>query len=54
MSALSPVKTYAGAHRLTYPDMRWEPKESFWAIADFYGRQGGRSGQDAGPGSGAQ
>ncbi len=23
----------------TYPDMQWEPKESFWAVADFYDRE---------------
>jgi hypothetical protein len=45
MSALSLVKTYAGARGVTYPDMRWEPKESFWAVADFYGRQGRPPGQ---------
>jgi hypothetical protein len=23
----------------TYPDMPWEPKQSFRAVADFYGSQ---------------
>jgi hypothetical protein len=36
MSALSLVKTYDGAHGVTYPDMTWEPKKSFRAVADFY------------------
>jgi hypothetical protein len=36
MSALSLVKSYAGAHGISYPDMTWEPKKSFRAVADFY------------------
>jgi hypothetical protein len=36
MSALSLVKTYAKGHGATYPDMTWEPKQSFSAVADFY------------------
>ena len=31
------VKSYADRHGTTYPDMPWEPKESFKAVADFYG-----------------
>jgi hypothetical protein len=38
MSALSLVKTYQKGHGITYPDMEWEPKESFRAVADFYAR----------------
>ncbi|SUA48369.1 Uncharacterised protein [Nocardia africana] len=25
-------------HGTTYPDMRWEPKAAFAAVAEFYGR----------------
>lgn len=36
-ASYSLVKTYADArHGTTYPDMRWEPKESFRAVASFY------------------
>jgi hypothetical protein len=32
------VKTYTGGrHGTTYPDMPWEPKEAFRAVAAFYG-----------------
>lgn len=32
------VKTYLdGRHGSAYPDLPWEPKESFRAVADFYG-----------------
>jgi hypothetical protein len=31
------VRYYEGGkHGTTYPDMPWEPKESFKAVADFY------------------
>jgi hypothetical protein len=43
MSALSLVKTYAGRHGTTYPDMPWEPKEAFRAVADYYVTQAARS-----------
>ena len=34
----SVVKYYEGGkHGTTYPDMPWEPKESFRAVADYYG-----------------
>lgn len=36
MSAMSLVKSYAGGHGSTYPDMTWEPKKSFQAVAGFY------------------
>ncbi|TDQ00471.1 abortive infection protein [Labedaea rhizosphaerae] len=39
MGALSLVKTYAGGRGTTYPDMAWEPKESFHAVARFYGNR---------------
>jgi hypothetical protein len=33
------VKYYEGGkHGTTYPDMPWEPKESFRAVADFYAK----------------
>jgi hypothetical protein len=33
------VKTFPDGRRgTTYPDMPWEPKESFYAVADVYGR----------------
>ena len=41
MSSFSLVKSYAGGrHSTTYPDMPWEPKKSFRAVADYYGRHG--------------
>ncbi|MFB9833077.1 hypothetical protein [Actinoallomurus acaciae] len=36
MSALSLVKTCGNGRGDTYPDMSWEPKQSFRAVADFY------------------
>jgi hypothetical protein len=36
MSALSLVKTYADRHGTTYPDLPWEPKQAFWAVAGAY------------------
>jgi hypothetical protein len=47
MSAASLVKTYAGRHGTTYPDMMWEPKESFRAVADFYASGGTEAGDPA-------
>ena len=36
-ASASLVKSYAdGRHGITYPDMLWEPKESFHAVADYY------------------
>ena len=40
MSALSLVKSYANGHGTTFPDMSWEPKEAFRAVADYYARHG--------------
>ena len=40
MSASTLVKTLTGGkHGTTYPDMPWEPKASFRAVADYYGAQ---------------
>ena len=34
------VKSYANdKHGVTYPDMTWEPKESFKAVADYYAKE---------------
>lgn len=39
MNAFSLVKTYHHGKGATYPDMSWEPKQSFSAVADFYSRR---------------
>jgi hypothetical protein len=36
MNAFSLVKTYRHGNGTTYPDMNWEPKQSFSAVGDFY------------------
>jgi len=36
MTATSLVKTYARGNGTTYPDMAWEPKQAFGAVASFY------------------
>jgi len=37
MNSFSLVKSYTGGKLgITYPDMPWEPKESFTAVADYY------------------
>ena len=36
MSSLSLVKTFETGYGTTYPDMKWEPKESFRTVATFY------------------
>jgi hypothetical protein len=36
MNALALVKTYRHARGTTYPDMSWEPKQSFHAVAGYY------------------
>jgi len=36
---MSLVKYYEEGHGTTYPDMPWEPKESFRAVADFYAKR---------------
>ena len=39
MASSSLVKYYDdGKHGKTYPDMPWEPKESFRAVADYYAK----------------
>jgi len=38
MSVLSLVKTYEHGHGSTYPEMSWEPKEAFRAVAAYYAR----------------
>jgi hypothetical protein len=38
MNSYSLVKTYEGnRHGATYPDLPWEPKKSFHAVAELYG-----------------
>jgi hypothetical protein len=36
IASYSLVRSYADKHGTTYPDMTWEPKESFKAVADYY------------------
>jgi len=36
MNAFALVKTYRHGNGTTYPDMIWEPKQSFYAVADYY------------------
>lgn len=37
MASSSLVKYYEGGrHGTTYPDVPWEPKEAFRAVADYY------------------
>jgi hypothetical protein len=38
MSSVSLVKTYEHGHGTTYPDMTWEPKEAFRAVAEYYSK----------------
>jgi hypothetical protein len=40
MNSYSLVKSFADKHGTTYPDMAWEPKESFKAVADYYANSG--------------
>ena len=39
MGSSSLVKSYDGKHGTTYPDMPWEPKESFKAVAEYFAKQ---------------
>ena len=39
MNSYSLVKTLPNGRGVTYPDMTWEPKEAFNAVADFYGHE---------------
>jgi hypothetical protein len=36
MASYSLVKSYADRHGVSYPDMPWEPKKSFKAVANFF------------------
>ena len=36
MNAFALVKTYRHGKGTTYPDMNWEPKQSFHAVANYY------------------
>jgi hypothetical protein len=36
IASYSLVKSFPDRHGTTYPDMTWEPKESFRAVADYY------------------
>lgn len=47
MSGLSLVKTYAKGRGQTYPDMSWEPKQSFRAVANFYAHYADQTGPPA-------
>ena len=38
MNSYSLVKSYTDKHGVAYPDMLWEPKVAFYAVADYYGR----------------
>jgi hypothetical protein len=38
MASYSLVKSYADKHGITYRDMLWEPKESFYAVAAYYAK----------------
>jgi hypothetical protein len=39
MGSSSLVKSFGGKHGTTYPDMGWEPKESFKAVAEYFAKQ---------------
>lgn len=39
MASFSLVKSFADRHGTTYPDMPWEPKESFKAVASYYSKK---------------
>jgi hypothetical protein len=36
MASYSLVKTLSNGHGITYNDMSWEPKESFYSVSEFY------------------
>jgi hypothetical protein len=38
MASYSLVTSYANHNGIVYPDMQWEPKESFQAVAGFFGK----------------
>ena len=39
MASYGVVKVYEDKFGETYPDLRWEPKESFYALAEYYGKE---------------
>ena len=39
LASYSLVKSYPGRRGTTYPDLTWDPKESFHAVADYYARR---------------
>lgn len=39
MASYSLVKSYTDKHGTTYPDMLWEPKQSFYAVAKYFTEQ---------------
>lgn len=39
MASYSLVKSYTDKHGTTYPDMSWETKQSFNAVADYFAKQ---------------
>lgn len=41
IAAYTLVKSLVDRRGTTYPDMPWEPKESFYAVAEYYRRQSG-------------
>ncbi len=45
MASYSLVKSYADRHGTTYPNMPWEPKESFKAVARFFATHEANAGQ---------
>ena len=38
MASYSLVKSYVHKNGITYPDMPWEPKESFYIIANYFAK----------------
>ncbi len=43
MPSYSLVNSYADKHGLTYPDMPWEPKKAFKAVADYFAKHEARA-----------
>jgi hypothetical protein len=37
-ASYSLVQSYSDQRGVTYPDMPWEPKKSFYALAEYYGK----------------
>jgi len=38
MASYSLLKSYVDGYGITYPDMMWEPKESFNVVAEYYSK----------------